>query len=95
MTALELVAQERKEQIEKHGWTLEHDKEHAHGELLKVAATLCVMDTDAVVIDPDGYGTHDDPWGLETKLAKDDIHRLKVIAALVIAQLDVELDKLK
>lgn len=92
-TALELVVQERKEQIEKHGWTLDHDKGHKNGELLKVAATLCVLNTDAFVVDPDGYGSEDNPWGLEEKLSGDKIHRLKVIAALVIAELEVELDK--
>ena len=32
-TGAELIAKERKEQIEKHKWTEEHDKEHTEGQL--------------------------------------------------------------
>ena len=59
------------------------------------AATLYVLNTDAFVVDPDGYGSEDNPWGLEEKLSNDKLHRLKVIAALVIAEMEVELDKQK
>ncbi|HEY1044974.1 MAG TPA: hypothetical protein VGF79_00950 [Bacteroidia bacterium] len=36
-TGIELISDERREQLEKHGWTLEHDSEHTNGEL-KLAA---------------------------------------------------------
>lgn len=36
-TGIELIAQERKEQIEKHGWSLEHDAKYKNGELLQAA----------------------------------------------------------
>lgn len=40
-TGIELIADERKEQIEKHGWTLEHDiKEHEGCDLSYNAAVL-------------------------------------------------------
>ena len=40
-TGMELIAQERKEQIEKHGWSLEHDQDYGSGQLLQ-AARFCI-----------------------------------------------------
>lgn len=40
-TGIELIAIERREQIEKHGWSLEHDKDYARGQLLQ-AAEFCL-----------------------------------------------------
>lgn len=97
-TGIELIAEERKEQIEKHGFSYDHDKEHHFGELQKVAATLLVLDTDARVVCPDEeWGSGNNPWGLEAKLGsygrETTIHRLKVAGALVAAALDIELSK--
>ncbi len=36
-TGIELIADERKRQIEVEGWTAEHDAEHTHGELAQAA----------------------------------------------------------
>lgn len=36
-TGIELIAKERQEQIEKHGFTAEHDKQYIHGELTDAA----------------------------------------------------------
>jgi hypothetical protein len=83
-----LISEERKEQIKKHNWSPAHDSNHRYGELRKVAATLCVFDTDARVEDPGGYGTDEDPWNLESKLKNDIIHRLKVAGALIAAEID-------
>ena len=41
-TGIELIADERKRQIEKEGWTGEHDAEHVHGELAQAA--MCYAD---------------------------------------------------
>ena len=57
MTGIELIAQERAEQIEKHGYSIGHDELHKSGALAKVAATLAVYHTDATVRCPD------DEWG--------------------------------
>jgi hypothetical protein len=38
MTGIERIAAERRRQIEKEGWTPEHDDEHGEGELALVAA---------------------------------------------------------
>lgn len=44
-TGIELIAEERQEQIEKHGWTLEHDMQvNSDGELLQAA--LAILNTD-------------------------------------------------
>lgn len=88
-TGIELIAEERQEQINKHGWTLEHDKDHDHGELAIVAATLAVMNTDAIVEEPlEELGSGNNPWGLEERLKNDRIHCLKVAGALIAAEID-------
>ena len=89
MTGIELIAQERAEQIEKHGWTAEHDAKHDSGALAVVAATLAVMHTDSTVTDPEEkHGTDNNPWGLEDKLKSDAIHSLKIAGALIAAEID-------
>ena len=89
MTGIELIAQERKEQTEKHNWTPEHDDQHTYGELRKTASVLAMHGTDGHVVDKDGYyQTGSNPWGLEEKLKNDDIHRLKVAGALIAAEID-------
>ena len=89
MTGVELIAQERAEQIEKHGWTSEHDAKHDSGALAIVAATLAVMHTDSKVSDPKAkHGTNNNPWGLEAKHKADAIHSLKVAGALIAAEID-------
>ena len=89
-TGIELIAEERQEQIEKHNWTPEHDDGHRYGELVKVAAILAVNGTDAIVEDNDDYSTGEDVWGLEDKLSGDEtaIHRLAVAGALIAAEID-------
>jgi len=37
-TGIELIAEERKRQVEKEGWTAEHDAQHVAGELSMAAA---------------------------------------------------------
>lgn len=37
MNGIELIKQERERQINKEGWSAEHDKQHTHGELAWVA----------------------------------------------------------
>lgn len=39
-TGIELIAEERKEQVNKHNWTAEHDQQHDGGELAIAAVTL-------------------------------------------------------
>lgn len=92
---VKLISEERREQLEKHNWSLEHDKTHSHGELIKMAAILCTNGTDVKVTSNVGdefvSGSH--VWGLESKLSgdKNKVHRLKVAGALIAAELDKEL----
>jgi hypothetical protein len=44
MTGIELIAAERKRQIEEEGWTAEHDDEHDRGELIRAAACYALPD---------------------------------------------------
>lgn len=89
-TGVELIAIERQEQIEKHGWTKEHDIGHRRGALRVVAATLCCIGTDAIVNDHLERGSGENPWGLEVKLRGEEnsIHILKVAGALIAAEID-------
>jgi hypothetical protein len=41
-TGVELIAQERKRQIESEGWSLEHDKQHDEGQLADAAAVYAM-----------------------------------------------------
>ncbi|WP_373400076.1 hypothetical protein V8V91_10940 [Algoriphagus halophilus] len=43
-TGIELIAEERQRQIEKEGWTSEHDAKHKNGELAHAAATYAMTD---------------------------------------------------
>lgn len=87
-SGIELITEERQEQIQKHGWTPEHDQHHTLGGLAVMAATLAVYHTDAEVTDPHERGTGENMWGLEEKLRFDEIHRLKVAGALIAAEID-------
>ena len=89
-TGIELIAEERAEQIGKHGWTPEHDDTHTDGSLRVVAATLACDGTDAAVTDPLDRGSDCDPWGLLEKLQGDEnrVHRLAVAGALIAAEID-------
>lgn len=47
LTAIELIAKERQEQIEKHGYTRKHDKDYNQGtRALKLAATYALTGRD-------------------------------------------------
>ena len=90
-TGIELIAEERQEQIEKHNWTPEHDDQHTDGALIKMAGILCVNGTDAQVHDNYGeFESGSNTWGLENKLSgdKNKIHRLEVAGALIAAEID-------
>ncbi len=87
-TGIELIAEERQEQVEKHGWTKEHDAGHKDGTLAKVAAVLCCLNTSCSVEDnARPLGIVED-WGLTQKLNGDRIHQLKVAGALCAAEID-------
>ena len=83
---IDLIAEERWEQVYKHGYDLDHDAMHESGELRKYAALLLVQGSDAKIIEQDEE--LEDEWDLIRATADDDIHRLKVAGALIAAEID-------
>ena len=80
-TGAELIAEERLEQIEKHGWDIEHDSCYENEELLQ-AAVFCICDE--LEEWPDGWSEY-----FEDKiLAKDRIGQLTVAGAFIAAEID-------
>lgn len=90
MNGSEMIAKERQRQIEKEGWTPEHDAGHQHGELAKAAACYAVHGTDAVVTEPCFESTDAFPWALDyDKRGKQtDVELLTKAGALVAAEID-------
>lgn len=92
-TGIELIAQERKEQIEKHGWSIDHDKRfNKCGELLW--GTLAVLkggdqDNERLWYE---RGTEMPPWWdyeiKKTMVEKSYKERLIIAGALIAAEID-------
>lgn len=85
-SGIELIAQERKEQIEKHKISLTHDRQFINEELVRAAIyTLEPSDDNHHKIGTNGVG-----WGLfVTKIKrKDRISQLKIAGALIAAEID-------
>lgn len=81
MTGVELIAKERAEQLEKHGWDATHDDEHKEEQLTGVALYALTWDVDFW---PDDW---DDE--LMVKIAaKTEKERLIVAGALIAAEID-------
>jgi len=53
-TGIELITEERKRQIEKEGWTPEHDAEHVNDELA-IAAACYAAPSNLLKYKPDGF----------------------------------------
>ena len=81
MTGIELIAEERYDQIRK-GWSEKHDDGHTHGELAQVAAIVAANGTD-LEIDHD-----EDDWNIIRKHANDRVHQLAIAGALIAAEID-------
>lgn len=82
MTGIELIAKERQEQIEKHNWSLDHDKYvNSDGQIMKAVDSLilCVHEQWPSDWDPVYY------WNITRKPATE---RLAVIGALIAAEID-------
>lgn len=86
-TGIELIAEERQRQIEKEGWTPEHDDNHANGELAIAASCYAFpnYDTDAQVQSVLRFPWENDWW----KPTPDDrIRELQKAGALIAAEID-------
>lgn len=84
-TGIELIAEERQRQIEKEGWTAEHDNLHYAGAL--ACAGACYA------LDVVGYHkTAEDCWEWERKWWKptpnDPVRQLVKAGALIAAEID-------
>lgn len=85
--ALELIADERKRQVNEEGWSSEHDDSHRFGDLAVHAAELAVEGTDAKI--KDELRTFDE-WGLVAKHKNDRVRCLVIAGALLVAELERE-----
>ena len=89
MTGIEMIAAERRRQVEEEGYSATHDDQHVMGDLAVVAAALAVQGTDAEISDP--FGRHDDPWGLVRKHRGNRVRGLVIAGSLIAAEIDREL----
>jgi hypothetical protein len=84
-TGIELIAQERQEQIEKHGRTLQHDSIHNKHHELRLGA-IRIADVPSVRFNnpPNGW----DPVIWEKMCDKSYTDRLIIAGALIAAEID-------
>jgi hypothetical protein len=90
---VELIADERKRQIEVEGWTAEHDSEHKDGQLANAAAYYAMTDETISFIDNDwGNDMHLHIWPFDLKWLKrnpnDRVQELVKAGALIAAEID-------
>lgn len=84
---VDLIAAERRRQVEAEGWTPEHDDEHANGELIRAAYCYArhvdVPYTEGTTPAP-LWPWHDDWW----KPSEDPVRNLVKAGALIAAEID-------
>ena len=94
-TGSELIAAERKRQIDVEGWTPEHDAEHTNGALADAAA--CYVSVARQQVRGVGYGGNGEPtypravwpWDAEWwKPSDDPVRNLVKAGALIAAEID-------
>ena len=86
-TGIELIAEERREQIEKHGWSKDHDQfEHSEGQIILAAeyALNPLQDNELIQY---GYGGWEN-FEESIRGKQNIIERLKVAGALIAAEID-------
>lgn len=87
LTGIELIADERQEQIEDHGRTIEHDVQHNQNfQLSEAAGMLTILDPNDLphIIAPTGW----DEWHFKCMMDKPYEDRLVIAGALLAAELD-------
>lgn len=92
-TGIELIAEERQRQIEKEGWTKEHDAQHTDGEL--ALAAMCYADPNKYYHQESRYLHIRIPnkfwpknWDIQWFKPKDRIRDLVRAGALIAAEID-------
>lgn len=95
LTGVELIAQERKEQVEKHGFSAEHDARqyNSKGELVQAACYLLCKDSLLIKAHPSNlrYALFPSSWNGEYKIKfdqKEDLQSLIIAGALIAAEID-------
>jgi len=84
-TGIELIAQERKEQIEKHGRTIFSDTDVNRSEQLRLGAIRLIVDSyDRECLNPNDWNIK--AW--QKMAAKDYKERLIIAGALIAAEID-------
>lgn len=92
-TGIELIAEERQRQVEKEGWTPEHDEQHTEGQLADAAACYAMSDEARDFINTN-WGNdmwlHIWPFDLEwwKPSPNDRIRELTKAGALIAAEID-------
>jgi hypothetical protein len=81
MTGIELITQERHEQIEKHGFTAEHDDLLPRGQLLRFASYLISSDNSYM---PKSW----DVDYIKSMHLKPRIQQLQIAGAFIAAEID-------
>lgn len=90
MTGIELIAKERQEQIEKHGFDEAHDRkrDHTSGQLIGAAGYLLASTR---TTKKQVCGWYPDGWNTFFRFKfneKDDINKLVTAGALIAAEID-------
>lgn len=92
-SAIDLIIEERKRQIEVEGWTHEHDDQHIHGELANAGAYYA-LNEDAIEHINDNWGNdmHLCLWPFDLEWIKrtpnDRIRELTKAASLIVAEIE-------
>lgn len=88
-TAIELIAEERRRQIEVEGWTPEHDSNYHYDELARAAASYALPEESRHGV---FIGDKPEHWPWESKWWKptpdDRIRELTKAGALIVAEID-------
>lgn len=89
-TGAQLIAEERKEQIKKHGFKVDNDADYSNMELIQ-AALFCIDAGTPVGHGLKTYKTWPEYWGIHFEkkiLAKDRVNQLRVAGAFIAAEID-------
>lgn len=84
-TGIELIAEERREQLEKHGHDLINDLQYTNHELTRAACAIAFVSADDM---PCNMPAPDWAWTIRERIENDRIHCLKVAGALIAAEID-------
>jgi hypothetical protein len=89
-SGIELIAAERKRQVEKEGWTAHHDYQHFHGELAIAASCYAIPEEERRYKKMPNNVPKKWPWEWEwwKPTPKDRVKELIKAGALIAAEID-------